>query len=154
MPGWSKVEDKPHLNYRMKKIDYGFDAPSGRFEVHWEIKDRFEIKVVVPHGVHASIVLPSGETHEVTGGEHVFSSSVPDSLIHPFDIHTPLLDLLMSEDASAILKNVLPQVYEVATGDNIEFKLDSLESIQYWYGTHIEEEDLEKALEQLGKLER
>ena len=153
-PGWRKVEIKPHLNYRMKQMDFSFDSPSGRFIIHWEIQDHFKINVTIPHGVIATLVLPDGTTHELSGGEHAFSCNIPTSLTHPFDIHTPFIDLLMSEDASRILKEMLPNVYEVVTGDNIEFKLDSLDSIRYWYGTHIEDDPLEKALQRLGQLER
>ena len=153
-PGWKEVEIKPHLNYRMKQMDFSFDSPSGGFLIHWEIKDHFEIKVSVPNGVKATIILPNGTKHAVNGGEFVFYCEVPSALTHPFDIHTPLLDLLMSKDATRILKNTLPQVYELATGDNIEFKLDSLDSIRYWYGTQIEDEQLNKALQQLAQLER
>ena len=153
-PGWKKVEIKPHLNYRMKQMDFSFDSPSGKFIIHWGIKDRFNIKATIPHGVIATLILPDGTTHELSGGESAFTCDIPASLTHPFHIHTPFIDLLMSQDASHILKEILPNVYEVVTGDNIEFKLDTLDSIRYWYGTHIEDDQLKKALQRLGQLER
>ena len=75
-PGWKKIEINPHLNYRMKKIDFSFNSPSGLFSISWEIKEQFELKVIIPNGVNATIKLPDGNVYNVTGGEYKYKSTI------------------------------------------------------------------------------
>ena len=69
-PGWKKVEIEPHLNYRMKHIEFSYDSPSGRFVIEWNNEDTFELKVTIPNGVDATIKMPDGKVYEVTGGSY------------------------------------------------------------------------------------
>ncbi len=36
-PGWKKVMIKPHLNYRMKNIEFAYDSISDRNEIYWKL---------------------------------------------------------------------------------------------------------------------
>jgi alpha-L-rhamnosidase len=50
-PGWKKVIIKPHLNYRMKSINFSYQSISGKYEVRWRwIDTRFNLNVTIPNG--------------------------------------------------------------------------------------------------------
>ena len=61
-PGWKKVMIKPHLNYRMKKIDFSFESISGKYEIYWKWRnDKFYMNITIPNGCEAEVILPNGK---------------------------------------------------------------------------------------------
>ena len=126
VPGWKKVAIEPHLNYRMKHVRFKFASPSGTYEVKWQMEnDEFVLNVVIPHGCKATVKLPDGKECEVEGGEYRFVSKLPESIIHPFNLDTPNLDILNNPQARDALKVNLPRAYAMVTGENDEFKINN-----------------------------
>ena len=124
--GWKKVIIKPHLNYRMKKIDFSYDSISGKFEIFWKWKDEnFEMNIIIPNGCEAQVILPNGKIDNVTGGHYHYKCELDKSIYSPFSIDTPIIDLIKNNEANKIVKELLPQIYE-AIESNDGFKINSI----------------------------
>ena len=72
-PGWKKVKIQPHINYRIKMMDFSYDSISGKFEIKWKCKEnKFFLNVTIPNGVEAEIILPNNEKSYLKGGQFNF----------------------------------------------------------------------------------
>ena len=73
-PGWKKVRIKPHINLKKKKFYLSYKSISGKYIIDWEIinKKKFRMKLVVPNGCKAEVVLPNGNNYEVISGDYEF----------------------------------------------------------------------------------
>ncbi|MBO6244375.1 MAG: family 78 glycoside hydrolase catalytic domain, partial [Clostridia bacterium] len=128
-PGWKKVMIKPHLNYRMKSIDFYYRSISGKYEISWNWNGiKFEMNVVIPNGCSAQIILPNGDTHNATSGRYYYEIELDESVYSPFSIDTPIIDLIKNKEASELIKDLLPQIYIAATEGSDGFKVNSIRS--------------------------
>ena len=128
-PGWKNVMIKPHLNYRMKSIDFYYESISGKYEISWKWNNiKFEMNVTIPNGCNAEIILPNGDIHNATSGKYSYEFNLDKSITNPFNIDTPIIDLVKNEEASKIMKELLPQIYIASTGKNEGFKVNSIRS--------------------------
>ena len=126
--GWKKVIIKPHLNYRMKYIDFAYDSISGKYKISWNwLHDKFEINITIPNGCEAEIILPNGKNYKVTGGNYNYKCELDKKIYSPFSIDTPIIDLMKNEQAGMIIKALLPQMYN-AIQTNDGFKVNSIRS--------------------------
>ena len=127
-PGWKKVLIEPHLNYRMKKMNFEYDSISGRFIINWNFDEtKFYMNVTIPNGVEANIILPNGTEYDnVTKGEHNFECNLTSDIYSPFTIDTPLFEILENEEGKKIIADKLPMIYYMATGETNEMKYSSL----------------------------
>ena len=73
-PGWKKVRIKPHINLRKKKFYLSYKSISGKYIINWEIKDKnkFRLKIVIPNGCKAEVVLPNGNIYNINSGDYEF----------------------------------------------------------------------------------
>ena len=107
-PGWKKVLIKPHINYRLKNVNFSFDSVSGKFEINWKCEnEKFKLNVVIPNGVEAEIILPNNKNYVVTEGKYEYECEIEKSIYAPFSIETPIVDILNNEAASKIFKELL-----------------------------------------------
>jgi len=153
-PGWKKVQIQPHLNYRMRKINFEYNSISGKFEISWYFdEEKFYMNVTIPNGVQAKIILPDGTTLDNIGkGEYHYESAVEENVYSPFTIDTPLFEILESEEAKKLLAEKVPMIYYMATGENKEMKYGTLRllSVQPFVG--ISDELLQELDEKLKKI--
>jgi alpha-L-rhamnosidase len=88
--GWKKVVIKPHLNYRMKRIDFSYDSISGKYEIYWEFYNKkFYLDVKIPYGCIAEIILPNNEKYIVEYGNHHYECTINRVINLPLSIDTP-----------------------------------------------------------------
>ena len=102
-PGWKKVLIQPHLNYRMRKMNFEYNSISGKFKISWYFDDsKFYLNVTIPNGVQAEIILPDGknETKSVEKGTYNYECTLDESIFSPFTIDTPLYEILESKEAT------------------------------------------------------
>ena len=73
-PGWKKVKIKPHINLKKKKFYLSYKSISGKYIIDWEIKNKnkFKMKLIIPNGCKAEVILPNGNTYNVASGGYVF----------------------------------------------------------------------------------
>ena len=152
-PGWKKVMIKPHLNYRMKSIDFYYRSISGKYEISWNWNDiKFEMKVVIPNGCSAQIILPNGDTHNATSGRYFYEIELDESIYSPFSIDTPIIDLIKNEEASQLIKDLLPQIYIAATEGNDGFKVNSIRSANLLPNFQYPEDTIKEVNKELSKI--
>lgn len=68
-PGYQKVLVQPYpgdLQWAQGIVP----TPHGDIKVKWNAQPRFTIKVVIPEGIEAEVILPSGAQSTVSAGEH------------------------------------------------------------------------------------
>ena len=74
LPGYRKFKVQPVLDDRISSAKRTFESTYGKITVDWTKKDgRFDMKVDVPSGSEALIVLPDGQTFEKGSGSYSFS---------------------------------------------------------------------------------
>ena len=152
-PGWKKVLIKPQLNYRLKHVKFNFESIKGKFEINWEIKEnRYYLDVVIPNGVEAEIILPDKTNYNVKEGKYNYECEVDKKIYSPFSIDTPLIDIIKNEEASKIVKETLPQAYEMATGENDEFKIENIRLLSSLIMFVEPKDKVEKCDEELSKI--
>ena len=152
-PGWKKVMIKPHLNYRMKKIDFSFESISGKYEIYWKWKkNKFYMNITIPNGCEAEVILPNGEKENVEGGIYNYECEIDKNIYSPFSIDTPIIDLKKNNEAMEIIKELLPQIYENIIGNNDGFKVNSIRSANLFPNFAYPKDTIQKCNEELSKL--
>ena len=152
-PGWKKVMIKPHLNYRMKSIDFYYRSISGKYEISWNWNGiKFEMNVVIPNGCSAQIILPNGDTHNATSGRYYYEIELDESVYSPFSIDTPIIDLIKNKEASELIKDLLPQIYIAATEGSDGFKVNSIRSANLLPNFLYSDDTIKKINKELSKI--
>ena len=152
-PGWKKVLIKPQINYRIKNIKFSFDSISGKFEICWKCENgKFNLEIIIPNGVEAEIILPNKKNYKVYEGKYNYECEVEKNIYAPFSIDTPMVDILKNEQAIKIVKELLPQAYEMATGENDEFKIENIRLLSSLIMFVDPKENVKKCDEELSKI--
>ena len=151
-PGWKKVLIKPQINYRLKNITFSFESISGKFEISWKSQiEKFNLNVVIPNGVEAEIILPNKKSYKVTEGKYDYECEIDKTIYAPFSINTPIIDILNNEDANKLFKEILPNSYLMATGENDEMKVRTIKQLNS-YRDIDSKENVKKLNEELSKI--
>jgi alpha-L-rhamnosidase len=75
-PAHRRFRVRPRPGGGLTHAEAAHESPYGRIESAWEISgDAFRLRVVVPAGTRAEVVLPSGATSSTGPGEHTFEES-------------------------------------------------------------------------------
>ena len=152
-PGWRKVMIKPHLNYRMKKIEFSYESISGKYEISWKwFENKFKMNVTIPNGCDAQIILPNSEKYDISGGKYSYECELNKNIYSPFSIDTPLIDIIKNKEASQILKELLPQIYTGINGKNEGFKVNSIRSTNLLPNFAYSQDLIKKVDEELSKI--
>ena len=152
-PGWKKVMIKPQLNYRMKSIDFSYESVSGKYEISWKWNDiKFEMNVSIPNGCRAEIILPNGDTHNSSAGKYHYEFELDRSITQPFTIDTPIIDLIKNEEATKIIRRLMPQIYATAVESKEGFKINSIKTASSLPNFLYPEDTIKKCNEELSKV--
>jgi alpha-L-rhamnosidase len=147
VPGWKEAIIAPLPNYRLKGINLEFDSPRGTYKTAWEIgkENSFDMRVTIPAGAKAVIVPPGHPEqarHEAGGGEYRYRYTSTINFIHPFSKESPVLDLLAHEESGKILKQYLPRLCAMVSGEGEEFSnlpLAEIPELAAMFGSKVED---------------
>ena len=152
-PGWRKVMIKPHLNYRLKKISFSYESISGKYEIYWKwIDTRFNLKITIPIGCEAEIILPNGIIHNVKAGIFNYECEINKNIYSPFNIDTPLIEIMNNINGSKLIKTYLSKIYERANQNDEEFIIKSIRNINSLPKINYPSDIIEKLREELSKI--
>ena len=152
-PGWKKVMIKPHLNYRMKKMDFSYESISGKYEINWKWKDdKFYMNIIIPNGCEADIILPNGKFENVKGGKYNYECEIDKEIYSPFSIDMPMVDFIKNDEAMKIIKELLPKIYGKINENKDDFKENSIRNENILFNLDFPEDLLEKCNGQLSKI--
>ena len=75
-PAYRRFRVRPVPGGGLTRAEAAHDCPYGRIEVVWTTDDEwFDLRVVVPAGTEAEVVLPNGHAATAGPGEHRFTSA-------------------------------------------------------------------------------
>ena len=152
-PGWKKVLIQPHLNYRLKQINFSYDSISGTYKVSWKYDEyKFYLNVSIPNGAEALIILPNKTEYNLFYGDYYFESDMDQKIIAPFSLDTPLFELIENEEATKVLKEIIPNIYDSATGEQIDNQYRSIRLISDNPFSGLTPDILKQLEEELGKI--
>ena len=152
-PGWKKVIIKPHLNYRMKSINFSYQSISGKYEICWRwIDTRFNLNVTIPYGCQAEIILPNGISHNVQGGKYNYECDINRNIYSPFSTAVPIIDLIKNNESIHIIKNLVPKIYNKVNKKNNEIKKHSIITANSFFELKYTPDILKKCNEELSKI--
>jgi len=76
-PAHRRFRVRPRPGGGLTGAEAAHESPYGRIEVSWRVSDgEFTLRVAVPAGTGAEIVLPSGAVHDAAPGAHVYREAV------------------------------------------------------------------------------
>lgn len=149
-PGWKTAVIEPHFNYRMKKADMEFKSPAGTYEIHWKILGDGSVDVMakIPEGAKAQVILPGMEIYTAGAGEHQWHCKADSSLVAPFSINTPLIDLLHHPVSKGVMLQAMPELCNEEDNEMLPYSLQEIkESVPAL--TDVDLQPLNKILEQI-----
>jgi alpha-L-rhamnosidase len=78
-PAYRRFRVRPRPGGGLTSAEAAHESPYGRIESSWRLDaGMFHLRVVVPAGTEASVVLPDGTTHTAAPGEHTYTSTLED----------------------------------------------------------------------------
>ena len=152
-PGWKKVLIQPHLNFRLKQVNFSYNSVRGKFVVSWKYdEEKFYINITIPYGVEATIILPDVVEYNVTHGEYKYSCYIDEKIIAPFSIDSPIFEILENENATKVLKDLLPSIYNDAIGEGADTPYRTIREVVTQHFSGISEEIMNQCQEELSKI--
>ena len=152
-PGWRKVRIEPHLNYRMKKIEFSYESIMGKYEINWKWNNNiFDMNITIPYGTEAEVILPNGNKYNLTEGKYHFISEVDKKIYIPFSINTPIIDIIKNNEGSKIIKEFLPNIYEEANKKNNQIIKDSIKIVNLLHKFNYPVDTIIKCNKELEKI--
>ena len=78
-PAYRRFRVRPRPGGGLTAAEAAHESPYGRIESAWRLDGvTFSLRVVVPAGTEAEVVLPDGTTHTAAPGEHTYTSTTED----------------------------------------------------------------------------
>ena len=152
-PGWKKVLIQPHLNFRLKQVNFSYNSVRGKFVVSWKYdEEKFYINITIPYGVEATIILPDVVEYNVTHGDYKYSCYIDEKIIAPFSIDSPIFEILENENATKVLKDLLPSIYNDAIGEGADTPYRTIREVVTQPFSGISEEIMNQCQEELAKI--
>jgi alpha-L-rhamnosidase len=79
-PAYRRFRVRPRPGGGLTSASAAHESPYGRIESAWRLDgDAFELRVVVPPGTEAHVVLPDGTTTTAGPGEHTYTCSYEET---------------------------------------------------------------------------
>lgn len=127
-PGWTRARVAPHLDARLRFARLAFEAPSGPWQLGWEIggDGTITLSLRVPKGAQADVALPEHPQAlqtTVGAGEYTWHWQPTRDLLHPFSVAGIVEDLLDNEEAAALLRTRVPALYGLVANEGSEFRV-------------------------------
>ena len=147
-----KVLIQPHLNYRLRQIKFSYDSISGKFDISMKYDEfKFYMIVTIPNGVEALIILPDNTQYNVTTqGGYKYVCNVPQSIIAPYSVDTPIFEILENENATNVLRAIVPYIYDSAMGETVDTLYDTIRHYCNFNG--VSQEVVDRCQEELAKV--
>ena len=80
-PAYRRFRIRPRPGDGLTWAQAAHESPHGRIESRWQlVGDSFELRLVVPPGTTAEVVLPDGDVHEAAPGAHTYTCDLRTSI--------------------------------------------------------------------------
>ena len=109
------------------------------------------MNVSIPNGVEALIILPNNTQYNVTTqGEYKYECDIVANIIAPFSVDTPIFEILENEDATKVLRTIVPSIYDSSMGETSDTLYDTVRRFSHLNG--ISQETVDRCQEELSKV--
>ncbi len=119
-PGFTHVTIAPQPDYRITSCEMKYQSIAGTYAIAWNVEKsgEFRLKVTVPFGAGARIVLPntSQEPQEVPAGTYEYSYMPETPIIKIYSSKSPLSELLEDAEAMTVIESFIPEWQAVPAG--------------------------------------
>ena len=154
-PGFRKAYLAPVPDIRLGSLACTYKSAAGRYESRWEILEngRIRIHFTVPFGAEAEAHLPDcpdGSVQNLAAGSYDFEYQPMKDYRRPYGWQSTLKRLSGDPQAMAVLGQMIPPVYGMASSDNPEMRSHTLEELSQMDYLHLPEKELREAV---GRLE-
>ena len=127
-PGWKKALVAPVIRGRLHRTCIRYDSPTGQWQLSWQINEDGSVKMAlsVPKGAEARVILPDHpdwQEKTVGAGNHEWKWQPTKDYLHPFSQNSLMMDLMDNDDATTILKERVPALYEACQGYRNEMRV-------------------------------
>lgn len=135
-PGFKKVIISPHVNWKVKSVNAVFPSPSGVYRIQWEIEDvsHIHIKIAVPSGCSATVILPYAKGREpfTLEGEYFEETYETESALwRGLNIEEDLRSLMSYPESREILESEIKDVKYLLTYTGDYPLRETLENLGY-----------------------
>lgn len=136
VPGWRKAIIAPQPNGRLKQIALSYTSPAGLYETAWQIHEngQLQVTITIPDGCTAEVHLPDHpEQSAITlnAGHYEYSYTPTVDYLHPLSVHSLIMDILISEEGTAILREHVPALYGAVSAPDSEFRASTPMALAY-----------------------
>ena len=112
---------------------------------------KFYLDVTIPNGVQALIILPDNTQHnETKQGKYTYVGDIPQNIIAPYSVDTPIFEILENENATNVLKEIVPYIYNSAISETVDALYDTVRHYCHFNG--ISQETVDRCQEELAKV--
>ncbi len=128
-PGFKRAVIEPKFNYRLGRLDFEFDSPSGTYKIKYHTEEnKIRLYLEIPDGATAELRLPCG-CETLSGGryERIFDS--PVEMVHPFSVDMPVCELIADKRAAAVLEEISPAAYHFLSESDMGLGGESLRAL-------------------------
>lgn len=119
-PGFTHVTIAPQPDYRITSCEMRYESMAGTYEISWSVEKsgEFRLKVTVPFGAGARIVLPNTTLKpiEAAAGTHEYSYMPEIPIIKIYSSRSPLRELLEDAEAMTVVESFIPGWQAVPAG--------------------------------------
>ena len=127
-PGWKKALIAPVIRGRLHETFICYLSPAGPWRLSWKIQENGSVRLnlSVPEGAKARVILPDHPDRAeqtVTAGSYEWKWQPSRDYLHPFTLDSLMMDLMDNADASAVLKQRVPALYEACLGYDNEMRV-------------------------------
>ena len=153
--GFTRVRFRPAPTWKAREMDCSFDSAAGEYRSFWKINadGTLTVRFEVPFGCTAEAFWPgTGEITELKAGVHERTYQPDRDYRLKYSLKTRPEDLKGDPEAMALLKEDLPDVWEMVTGGNVELACASFEDLQEMFFFGFTPEKIRRGTERLFRL--
>lgn len=156
-PGFRKVRIAPLPDVRVTEVSCDYRSIAGVYHVSYQVETdgRIKMYVKVPFDCTAVIRLPgtSGKEIEAEAGEYEYHYRPDVDYRHPYGRATTLRRLSRDPNAMKILGKYVPAYAGIAASGDLEMGANTLTELSFNDFIPVDKEQLDKAMEELARLE-
>ena len=147
--GFSEAVISPQIDARLGWVNMRYDSVNGSYCCAWKLQDdgQVEVNLTIPFGCKATVRLPcySEPSFTLEAGQYAYCYMPTRDLRKAYSENTPLARLIKDDKASAVLKEHLPNIWQMvrSSEENGQWTLHDLRNMPF---LSVDQSHLDKAI--------
>ena len=155
LPGYREVIFAPQLSNKLRYVKYSYESACGKYVSNWSINDDGTVTVhfEVPFGCRATAYLPgTDEVMKLNAGSFDKTYKPKTDYRRRYSDCSLLYEVQGDDEAIAILKEDLPEVYSMVCGNDDELLSQTFEQLKMMFFFGLNPQKVEKGTKRLFEL--